>query len=93
VGAATFDLLSSQSQLVPVQQVLGPAAAMALGGPALGLGAAKALLGDMFHVEWHRWGAGLRVGLRRFAVFKACATLMLSPRACCPLCCPSPATT
>ena len=55
VGAAAYSILSSQPQLPPVQEVLGPAAAVALGGPALGLAAAKALLGDMFHVELHRW--------------------------------------
>ena len=83
VGAAAYSLLSSQPQLPPVQEVLGPAAAVALGGPALGLAAAKALLGDMFHVELHRWvlgcgrGSGMPIG--------ACAPLLLSPRLLSPL--------
>ncbi len=54
IGVACYTVLSSQPQLPPVQEVLGPAAAALLGGPALGLLAAKALLGDFFHVELHR---------------------------------------
>jgi hypothetical protein len=53
-GAATYTVLASQPQLPPLDQVLGPAAAVALGGPAAALLLAKALLQDRFHVELHR---------------------------------------
>lgn len=67
VGAATFTALSSQPQLPPVGEVLGPLAAIALGGPALGLLAAKVVLGDLFHVELHRFERGDGPAIGSFA--------------------------
>jgi hypothetical protein len=54
VGTAAFSALSSQPQLPPLNEVLGPAATVVLGGPPLALLAAKAVLRDKFHVELHR---------------------------------------
>ncbi len=54
VGAVTYGALSSQPQLPPLHEVLGPAMALVLGGPPLALLAAKAVLRDRFHVELHR---------------------------------------
>lgn len=56
VGAAAYAVLSSQPQLPPLGAVLGPAAAVALGGPPAALLAAKAVLRDKLHLELHRWG-------------------------------------
>lgn len=54
VGSVTYTVLSSQPQLPPLQHVLGPAAAVLLGGPAAALLLARAVWQDKLHIELHR---------------------------------------
>lgn len=63
IGAACYATLSAQPELPPLDAVLGPAAAVLLGGPALALLLAKAVLRDRLQVELHRGRLYLSAGM------------------------------